>query len=198
VYPNKFTIFALVINKTINDMKFNKFVGERMLEISPDEMAAFSNHISNIIEKYNLPLKVTASKLGSCNIYYGATTNNEVEVMVEWTDWENLTEFRNKDKDYIRVTAPMVFRLTKTSGYLDDTDWATLKSKDDVVCNYKDAPAYQYNCHPNTNMWIKPYRKRTWSILRKPKDAPCFFYGTEFADMEILEYINGLINLTQK
>lgn len=179
-------------------MKYGKYVGERMLEISPDEMAAFSNHISNIIEKYNLPFKVTETKLGSCNIYYGAKTNNEVEVMVEWIDWENLLEFRNKYKDNIRVTGPIIFRLSKTSGYLDETDWATLKNEDDVVRNYKDAPAYQYNCHVNTNMWIKPYRKKTWSILYKPEDAPCYFYGTEFSDMEILEYINGLINLTQK
>lgn len=179
-------------------MKYNKFVGERMLEISLEEMTAFSNHISNIIEKYNLPFKVTETKLGSCNIYYGATTNNEVEVMVEWTDWESLTEFRNKYKDNIRVTGPIIFRLTKTSGYLDETDWATLKNEDDVVCNYKDAPAYQYHCHPNTNMWIKPYRKRTWTILHRPKDTPCYFYGTEFADMEILDFLNGLINLTQK
>lgn len=179
-------------------MKYDKFVGERMLEISLEEMTAFSNHISNIIEKHNLPFKVTATKLNSCNIYYGAKTNNEVEVLVEWTDWENLTEIRNKRKDRIRVTGPIVFRLTKTSGYIDDTDWATLKSKDDVVRNYKDAPAHQYNCHPNTNMWIKPYRKRTWLILHKPEDVPCYFYGTEFADMEILDYINGLVNLTQK
>lgn len=179
-------------------MKFGNFVGENMLEISPDEMVAFSKHISNIIEKHNLPFKVTETKLSSCNIYYGATTNNEVEVMVEWNDWENLTEFRNKFKDNIRVTGPIVFRLNKTSGYLDDTDWATLRTKDDVVCNYKDAPAYQYNCHPNTNMWIKPYRKRTWSILHRPEDAPCYFYGTEFVDMEILDFLNGLIDLTQK
>ena len=179
-------------------MKYDKFVGERMLEISLEEMTAFSNHISSIIKEHNLPLEVTASKLGSCNIYYGATTNNEVEIYVDWIDWENLTGFRNKNKDNIRVTAPMVFRLTKTSGYLDDTDWPALKSKDDRVCNYKDAPAYQYNCHPNTNMLIKPYRKKIWTILHRPEGAPAFFYGTEFADMEILDYLNGLINLTQK
>lgn len=179
-------------------MKYNKFVGEKALEISYDEANAFTKHISNILKENNLPLSIVETTLTSSNIYYGAKTNNEVIVKIEWDNWEDLIGFRNKNKDNIRIISPMLFRLTKTSGYLDETDWATLKSKDDLVCNYKDAPVFQYSCHTITNIDIKPYRKKTWSILHRPDNVPCYFYGTEFSDMEILDFIKGLVELTQK
>lgn len=188
-------------------MKFGNFVGKECLEITTTERDNFRTYMENLINKHNLPFKISVCRIEGCNIYMGAKTNNVLVIALTWNECDHLHDVRNHNKDLISVGGPITFRFHKSSGYLDETDWLNIpldvfseERKKFLKHNYKDAPAFQYSCHTLSGIHYKKFRHRTWLYLNAldyfGERIPPYFYGTEFNDMEdeIVTYLKALIN----
>ena len=188
-------------------MKFGNFVGKECLEITTAERDNFRTYMENLINKHNLPFKISVCRIEGCNIYMGAKTNNVLVIALTWNEYDHLHDIRNHNKDLISVGGPITFRFHKSSGYLDETDWLNIpldvfseERKKFLKHNYKDAPAFQYSCHTLSGINYKKFRHRTWLYLNAldyfGDRIPPYFYGTEFNDMEneIVRYLKALIN----
>ena len=187
-------------------MKFGNFVGKECLEFTTTERDNFHTYMEKLINKYNLPFKISVCRIEGCNIYMGAKTNNVLVIALTWNEYDHLHDIRNHNKDLISVGGPITFRFHKSSGYLDETDWLHMPfdaSKEErtkfLKHNYEDAPAFQYSCHTLSGIHYKKFRHRTWLYLNaldyRGDRIPPYFYGTEFNDMEgeIVTYLKALI-----
>lgn len=146
-------------------MKYGKFVSEKSLEISQNELNYFINLLKDKVKEYDLPFSFSEVKTDISLNSYHIIFNCDEEI-----------SGRNINKERIMFVNSFCIALNKSSGYLDDTNWYVDKERKK---NYVDAPPFQYSTTFCFVCYYKPYRSKK-SYGANVKDG--YQYGTEFSD----------------
>lgn len=157
-------------------MKYGNFVREKNFALSDEEEAILVRNIQeNLINKYNLPLQFAYVETLKDKV---AIHNNAMYIYLNAKPGVKI-QGRNKDKERVLSFEKVGFIVTKSSGYLDVTDWNNPTSGREK--DYDNAPKYQYHISIDIRAEIIGYKQRN---KRSMYIEDFTDYGTEFSDFD--------------